>query len=98
MEDGIRKPLFTVMTCATSANLGPGYDTAALALDIFNECSVFRGSGGKDSIEYTGPYAGDIKRRENAVIDPIGAVLEKYKDRIGSKEDEGASPSFEKTI
>ena len=83
MNDGTdKKPLFNVRTCATSANMGPGYDTAALALDIFNECRVFRGSGGSHSIEYLGPYSNDIEKQSSLVINALNAVLEKFKDRI----------------
>jgi homoserine kinase len=47
------KPLFGVRTCATSANLGPGYDIAALALDIYNEYRVYAGKSIGYSIRFT---------------------------------------------
>lgn len=77
-----KKPLFRVRTCATSANLGPGYDISALALDIFNECEVFSGSGKVHSIEYYGPYANDIDKRSGLVISSIKKIMEKFADRI----------------
>jgi len=77
-----KKLLFRVKTCATSANMGPGYDIAALALDIFNECEVFKGNGANHSIEYAGPYAGEIDQKSDLVIPAIKTVTEEYAGRI----------------
>lgn len=77
-----KKPLFTVKTCATSANLGPGYDIAGLALDIYNDCQVFEGSGEKHSIKYSGPYSNDIDLKSNIVISAVNYACKKYADRI----------------
>ena len=41
---------------ATSANLGPGFDTAAVALDLWNELEVTDGEG----VEVTGEGAGEL--------------------------------------
>jgi len=80
MNDSDKKPLFKVMTCATCANLGPGYDIAALALDMYNECEVYAGEGSKHSIEFNGPHAGDIKDNGSLVMNAFASVLAKKKD------------------
>ena len=41
---------------ATSANLGPGFDTAAVALDLWNDLEVTDGEG----VEVTGEGAGEL--------------------------------------
>lgn len=83
MEDDIKKtPLFRLKTCATSANMGPGFDIAALALDIYNECEVFYGSGRKHSIAYTGPYAEDMEKEKDLVIPALDRAVESFHEKI----------------
>ncbi len=79
------KPLFGVRTCATSANLGPGYDIAALALDIYNEYRVYEGKSSGYSIRFTGPYASALDKEKSSsklLTRAIEAPLEKFPDRI----------------
>ena len=80
------KPLFSVRTCATSANLGPGYDIAALALDIYNEYRVHSGSSGGFSIRFAGPYASVLDKEKSGgrelLAGAIEATLKKFPDRI----------------
>ncbi len=80
------KPLFGVRTCATSANLGPGYDIAALALDIYNEYRVHPGSLGGYSIRFTGPYASVLDKEKSGgrelLAGAIEATVKKFPDRI----------------
>ena len=80
------KPLFGVRTCATSANLGPGYDIAALALDIYNEYRIHPGSSGGYSIRFTGPYASVLDKEKSGGRELLGgaieATVEKFPDRI----------------
>ena len=88
------KPLFGVRTCATSANLGPGYDIAALALDIYNEYRVYKGSSGAGnnsgySIGFTGPYASVLDKEKSSgklIQMAIKRTLGKFPDRIKDKE------------
>ncbi|GEM_PF-186679 len=89
------KPLFGVRTCATSANLGPGYDIAAIALDIYNEYRVYAGNSsvaGNNSgysIRFTGPYASVLDEEESSsrfLARAVEATLEKFPDRIKNKE------------
>ncbi len=79
------KPLFGVRTCATSANLGPGYDIAALALDIYNEYRVYAGKSSGYSIGFTGPYASVLDKEKSSsklLTGAIEATLGKFPDRI----------------
>ncbi len=80
------KPLFGVRTCATSANLGPGYDIAALALDIYNEYRVHPGSSGGFNIGFTGPYASVLDKEKSGgrelLAGAIEATVKKFPDRI----------------
>ena len=83
------KPLFGVRTCATSANLGPGYDIAALALDIYNEYIVRPGTSTGYKINFTGPYAPVLEKDKNSnklLIGAIEATLKKFPDRIENTE------------
>ena len=79
------KPLFGVRTCATSANLGPGYDIAALALDIYNEYMVHPGTSTGYDIRFTGPYASVLEKEKSSsrlLAGAIEATLEKFPERI----------------
>ncbi|MCJ7472727.1 MAG: homoserine kinase [Actinobacteria bacterium] len=89
------KPLFGVRTCATSANLGPGYDIAALALDIYNEYRVYAGksngtgNNSRHSIRFTGPYASVLDKEKSSsklLQRAIEITLGKFPDRIKDKE------------
>ena len=86
------KPLFGVKTCATSANLGPGYDIAALALDIYNEYKVYEGDSSGHSIRFTGPYASILNKEKSSsklLKRAIKRTLEKFSDGI---KDKGKTP------
>lgn len=86
-SDRDRKPLFKVRTCATCANIGPGYDIAAIALDIFNECSVFKGKGRDHSINFSGPFASELGKHDSKndlVIKAMRAAIKKFTSRIKS--------------
>jgi homoserine kinase len=84
-----------VRTCATSANLGPGYDIAALALDIYNEYRVYAGksngtgNNSRYSIRFTGPYASVLDKEKSSsklLQRAIKITLGKFPDRIKDKE------------
>ncbi|MFC2159506.1 homoserine kinase [Actinomycetota bacterium] len=83
------KPSFGVRTCATSANLGPGYDIAALALDIYNEYKVYAGDSSGYNIRFTGPYASILNKEKNSsklLKRAIKRTLEKFPEKIKDKE------------
>ena len=58
----------TVRVPATSANLGPGFDTMGLALDIWDEVSAAPIDGGPSSVEVTGVGEGTVPRDESNLI------------------------------
>ncbi|GGH48949.1 homoserine kinase [Microbacterium album] len=53
---------------ATSANLGPGFDTLGLALSVYDELEVTALAPGSLQIEVTGPGADEIPRDESHLI------------------------------
>jgi homoserine kinase len=53
---------------ATSANLGPGFDTLGLALSVYDELEVTALAPGALEIEVTGPGADEIPRDESHLI------------------------------
>lgn len=53
---------------ATSANLGPGFDTLGLALSVYDELDVTALAPGELEIEVTGTGAGDIPRDDSHLI------------------------------
>jgi len=59
---------FTVRVPATSANIGPGFDAIAMALNIFNEFHVT--TGGKDRLAITveGEGADDLPRNDTNLV------------------------------
>jgi homoserine kinase len=69
----------TVRVPASSANLGPGFDCLALALDIWNEATFLPVENGL-TIEIEGEGKGRLARdRSNLVIRAAAAVYERYK-------------------
>ncbi len=68
----------SVQVPATTANLGPGFDTLGLALSLYDEIQVFPTDDGKYSAEITGSGAGEVETDENnLVIKSILYVFEK---------------------
>ncbi|MHB1346410.1 MAG: homoserine kinase [Candidatus Humimicrobiaceae bacterium] len=60
--------LAKVRTYATSANLGPGFDCAGLALNIYNDCEVYDINSQKSCITINGHENPGIARDENNLI------------------------------
>lgn len=58
---------FSIKAPATSANLGPGFDTLALALDIWNE-ATFDTDGAAGEVTNTGTEAPILEGRENLTL------------------------------
>ena len=82
------KLLVKVRTFATSANLGPGFDCAGLALDIYNDFEVYESNLEKNCVFLNGQDIKGIETDENNLIClTIRKVLER---KIG--------PSFKKFI
>jgi homoserine kinase len=84
----------TARAPATSANLGPGFDCAAVALDLWNELEVSDGEG----VEIEGEGAGELPRdasnlavRAYALIEPPGGKRFRFVNRIPLERGLGSS-------
>jgi homoserine kinase len=53
---------------ASTANLGPGFDCAAVALDLWNELEVADGDGASVEIDVEGEGAGELPEDESNVV------------------------------
>src|SRR5215211_529630 len=58
---------FTVRAPASSANLGPGFDALALALDLWNEIDI-EPAEGETRVVLSGSDAGLLEDRENLAL------------------------------
>jgi homoserine kinase len=83
--------LTKVRTYATSANLGPGFDCAGLALDIYNDCEVYENNSRNSCVSIKGLENPGIAKDENNLIcrtikkalqKKYGNVYEKYQKSI----------------
>jgi homoserine kinase len=87
-----KKNLITsVRTYATSANLGPGFDCAGIALDIYNDCRVYENNSKNSCVSIKGPEIYGISKDEDnlicrtiekVLIKKYGQFYEKYKKPI----------------
>lgn len=71
-------PAFAVRAPASSANLGPGYDCAAAALDLWNELYVTAG---------TGQMAVEGEGSEDPVVLQHNVVHQTFRNTVGSRAD-----------
>ncbi len=70
-----------VQVPATSANLGPGFDSMGLALNLFDDVEVWALGSAEVSVEVTGEGAGEVPLDEgHLVVRAIRAVL----DEVGA--------------
>ena len=73
-----RNLLTRVRTYATSANLGPGFDCAGLALDIYNDCEVYENNSKNSSFSIKGlENQGIAKDENNLILRTIKKALQK---------------------
>jgi len=74
-----KKNLLTrVRTYATSANLGPGFDCAGLALDIYNDCEVYENNSKNSCFSIKGlENQGIAKDENNLILRTIKKALQK---------------------
>jgi len=87
-----KKILLTkVRTYATSANLGPGFDCAGLALNIYNDCEVYEKNSQNSCVTIKGHENPGIAKDENNLIcrtikkalqKKYGQLYEKYQRSI----------------
>lgn len=69
----------TVRVPATSANLGPGFDTLGMALSYYDELEVFAVPGSGAVVEVTGEGAGEVATDEsNLVVKSIAYTFKHY--------------------
>jgi homoserine kinase len=68
---------FTVRAPASSANLGPGFDTLAIALDLWNEIDVETGVA-HDCVRMTGSGAALLDGRENLTLTAMRSLAERH--------------------
>lgn len=61
---------------ATTANIGPGFDTLGLALDLFQEIAIEKANSGEKSIEWQSEKL--VEDHENYVSQALDAALSKY--------------------
>lgn len=77
----LRDDFVAVAVPATSANLGPGFDSMGLALDLWDEISVHATAGGPTSVVVEGEGAGGVGEGEdNLVVQALRLAL----DRVGA--------------
>jgi len=68
---------FTVSAPASSANLGPGFDTLGLALDLWNEIAVDL-NGAPGSVTLEGPEAALLGDRENLSLKAMRRLADEH--------------------
>lgn len=73
----------TVKVPATSANLGPGFDTLGMALSFYDELQVEAVSGSGAHVEVHGEGAGEVATDEsNLVVKSIAYTFEKLGQKL----------------
>lgn len=76
--------MFRIKVPATTANMGPGFDTLGLALNLYNEFEVERIEGG---IETEG--CGDFPVKENLIVKTMEQVLKDHDYKLEGVRIEG---------
>ena len=73
----------SVKVPATSANLGPGFDTLGMALAFYDELEVEAVAGDKVVVEVTGEGAGEVATDEsNLVVKCIKFTFDRYGQKM----------------
>lgn len=74
------KKLVTVKIPATSANIGSGFDSVGLALDLYNEIHIYENENSKKiEFEITGEGENEISKDNNMILDAMKLVYKKLK-------------------
>jgi homoserine kinase len=89
---------FIVKAPATSANLGPGFDCAGAALDLWNELHVLPAEDGEPLVEIEGVGADELPRDEThlalrafALLSPLAGHRFRFVNRIPLESGLGSS-------
>lgn len=72
---------FSVKAPATSANLGPGFDTIGIAVDIWNT-AIIDTDGGVESVTNTGTEAPLLHGRENLTLSAMRMLAHDFRKTI----------------
>ena len=73
----------TVRVPATSANLGPGFDTLGMALAFYDELTVEAVAGNSAFVEVHGEGAGEVATdAENLVVKSIAYTFDHFKQKL----------------
>ena len=82
----MNKKLVTFKIPATSANIGSGFDSVGLALDLYNEIHIYSNENSKKiEFEISGEGENEISKDDNMILDAMKLV---YK-RLKAKPDKG---------
>ena len=74
------KKLVTFKIPATSANIGSGFDSVGLALDLYNEIHIYANENSKKiEFEITGEGENEISKDNNMILDAMKLVYKKLK-------------------
>lgn len=74
------KKLVTFKIPATSANIGSGFDSLGLALDLYNEIHIYENENSKKiEFEITGEGENEISKDNNMILDAMKLVYKKLK-------------------
>ena len=76
------KKLVTFKIPATSANIGSGFDSVGLALDLYNEIHIYENANSKKiEFEITGEGEKEISKDNNMILDAMKLVYKKLKEK-----------------
>lgn len=76
------KKLVTFKIPATSANIGSGFDSVGLALDLYNEIHIYENENSKKiEFEITGEGEKEISKDNNMILDAMKLVYKKLKEK-----------------
>ncbi|MEI0843205.1 homoserine kinase [Brachyspira pilosicoli] len=74
------KKLVTFKIPATSANIGSGFDSVGLALDLYNEIHIYENENSKKiEFEITGEGENEVSKDNNMILDAMKLVYKKLK-------------------
>lgn len=74
------KKLVTFKIPATSANIGSGFDSVGLTLDLYNEIHIYENENSKKiEFEITGEGENEISKDNNMILDAMKLVYKKLK-------------------
>ena len=74
------KKLVTFKIPATSANIGSGFDSVGLALDLYNEIHIYNNDESKKiEFEISGEGEGEISKDNNMILDAMKLVYKRLK-------------------